>query len=122
MLKFLEDLKKKQNKEDVINRRQAKKRVEVRDRTIETETPSKVKKVELEISEKEVKDDENVGTYDFIKINTLLLLLRLPTLFSYTFFSAAVKKWTYQAKMSRRLKAVLKQSRIALKMVNFVTL
>lgn len=68
MLKFLEDLKKKQNKEDVINRRQAKKRVEARDRTIETETPSKVKKVELEISEKEVKEDENVGTYNLIKL------------------------------------------------------
>ncbi|RZC37193.1 protein phosphatase 1 regulatory subunit 12B-like, partial [Asbolus verrucosus] len=60
MLKFLEDLKRKQNKEDVLNRRQAKKRAEAQDRTIETETPSKVKKVELEIAEKEEKEEDNV--------------------------------------------------------------
>ncbi|XP_044270883.1 protein phosphatase 1 regulatory subunit 12B isoform X5 [Tribolium madens] len=59
MLKFLEDLKKKQNKEDVLNRRQAKKRAEIQDRTIEIETPSKVKKVEVEI-EKEEKQDDNI--------------------------------------------------------------
>lgn len=61
MLKFLEDLKKKQNKEEVLNRRQAKKRAEVQDRTIETETPIKVKKVEVEIVEKEEKEEDNIG-------------------------------------------------------------
>ncbi|XP_068898720.1 protein phosphatase 1 regulatory subunit 12A isoform X6 [Tenebrio molitor] len=60
MLKFLEDLKKKQNKEEVLNRRQAKKRAEVQDRTIETETPIKVKKVEVEIVEKEEKEEDNI--------------------------------------------------------------
>ncbi|XP_015833003.1 protein phosphatase 1 regulatory subunit 12B isoform X2 [Tribolium castaneum] len=59
MLKVLEDLKKKQNKEDVLNRRQAKKRAEIQDRTIETETPSKVKKVEVE-AEKEDKEEDNI--------------------------------------------------------------
>lgn len=62
MLKILEDLKKKQNKEDVLNRRQAKKRAEIENRTIETETPNKVKKVEVEIAEKEEKDD-NIGMF-----------------------------------------------------------
>jgi hypothetical protein len=61
MLKFLEDLKKKQNKEEVLNRRQAKKRAEVQDRTIETETPIKVKKVEVEIVEKEEREEDNIG-------------------------------------------------------------
>jgi protein phosphatase 1 regulatory subunit 12A len=60
MLKFLEDLKKKQNKEEVLNRRQAKKRAEVQDRTIETETPIKVKKVEVEIVEKEEREEDNI--------------------------------------------------------------
>ncbi|XP_063909989.1 protein phosphatase 1 regulatory subunit 12B isoform X4 [Zophobas morio] len=57
MLKFLEDLKDKQNKEDVLNRRQAKKRVELQDRTTETETPSKVKKVEVEVNKEEKEDN-----------------------------------------------------------------
>ena len=61
MLKFLEDLKDKQNKEDVLNRRQAKKRVELQDRTTETETPSKVKKVEVEVNKEEKED--NIGKF-----------------------------------------------------------
>ncbi|XP_050511386.1 protein phosphatase 1 regulatory subunit 12B isoform X4 [Diabrotica virgifera virgifera] len=48
MLSTLEDLRKKQNKEDVFNRRMAKKRADINDRNLESETPTKVKKVELE--------------------------------------------------------------------------
>ncbi|KAJ8929370.1 hypothetical protein NQ314_017951 [Rhamnusium bicolor] len=61
MLTYLEDLKKKQNEEDVRIRRQAIKRTEIDDRTLEAETPSKVKKLEVEIApEKEVKANELV--------------------------------------------------------------
>ncbi|CAG9833093.1 unnamed protein product [Diabrotica balteata] len=48
MLSTLEDLRKKQNKEEVFNRRMAKKRADINDRNLESETPTKVKKVELE--------------------------------------------------------------------------
>lgn len=63
MISYLSDLRKKQNKEEVITRRQAaKKRTEVQDRQLEAETPSKVKKVELEITESEdIKHSENIG-------------------------------------------------------------
>nr|CAI5849979.1 unnamed protein product [Callosobruchus analis] len=52
MLPYLEELRKQQNKEEVYNRRQAKKRAEVR--SIESETPSKVKKVEASPNNEEV--------------------------------------------------------------------
>ncbi|XP_045462263.1 protein phosphatase 1 regulatory subunit 12B isoform X2 [Harmonia axyridis] len=57
---YLEDLKKKQNKEDLTMKRQAKKRVELQDRIIETDTPSKVKKVEVEITEPNEKMNDNI--------------------------------------------------------------
>ncbi|CAH0546537.1 unnamed protein product [Brassicogethes aeneus] len=64
MFRHLEQLREKQNRED-INRRQAKKRAEKLDRTSEAETPSKVKKIEVEITAPEVppvdnKIDENI--------------------------------------------------------------
>ncbi|CAH1112486.1 unnamed protein product [Psylliodes chrysocephalus] len=58
MLPFVEELRKKQNKEEVFNRRMAKKRVDVNDRNLESETPSKVKKVDIG-SENESKVIEN---------------------------------------------------------------
>ncbi|VEN35591.1 unnamed protein product, partial [Callosobruchus maculatus] len=65
MLPYLEELRKQQNKEEVYNRRQAKKRAEVR--SIESETPSKVKKVEapqnneeVEVPEPQVEDVEEI--------------------------------------------------------------
>lgn len=63
MCDFLEDLKKKQNKEEVAKRRQAKRRTEVPERAAEAETPIKLKKVEVEIEGKEVKHSENIGEY-----------------------------------------------------------
>ncbi|XP_025836907.1 protein phosphatase 1 regulatory subunit 12A isoform X2 [Agrilus planipennis] len=57
MFRFLDDLKKRQNKEEVLQRRQAKKRAEMQDK-VETETPSKVKKVEVAIEEG-VKNNNN---------------------------------------------------------------
>ncbi|KAK9891463.1 hypothetical protein WA026_014695 [Henosepilachna vigintioctopunctata] len=67
----LEDLKKKQNKEDVMLRRQAKKRVEAKDRIIEAETPSKVKKIEVEIKEPIDKHNDNIEKKN--KVNSLLI-------------------------------------------------
>lgn len=61
MCRYLEDLKKKQNKEEVANRRQAKRRTEVPDRSADAETPNKVKKVEVEIGGHEGKHNENIG-------------------------------------------------------------
>lgn len=61
MCRYLEDLKKKQNKEDVLNRRQAKKRTEIPDRPAEAETPNKLKKVEVEIGGKIDKINDNIG-------------------------------------------------------------
>nr|CAH7741538.1 unnamed protein product [Callosobruchus chinensis] len=65
MLPYLEELRKQQNKEEVYNRRQAKKRAEVR--SIESETPSKVKKVEapqkneeVEVPEEQAEDVEEI--------------------------------------------------------------
>ncbi|XP_074029943.1 myosin binding subunit isoform X2 [Leptinotarsa decemlineata] len=58
MLSYLEGLKKKQNKEDVFNRRMAMKRPDICDRNLESETPSKVKKVESS-NEIEPKVNEN---------------------------------------------------------------
>ncbi|CAG9770586.1 unnamed protein product [Ceutorhynchus assimilis] len=49
MLGLLEDLKKKQNKEEV-SKRKAKKRVETQDRTIEPDSQTQVKKVKVEIT------------------------------------------------------------------------
>ncbi|KAG5883939.1 hypothetical protein JTB14_003758 [Gonioctena quinquepunctata] len=46
MLSYMEDLKKKQNKEEVFNRRMAIKRTDICDRNLDSETPSKLKKVE----------------------------------------------------------------------------
>lgn len=61
MCDFLETLKKKQNKEELAKRRQAKRRTEVPERPAEAETPIKLKKVEVEIEGKEVKHNENIG-------------------------------------------------------------
>ncbi|CAG9822336.1 unnamed protein product [Phaedon cochleariae] len=63
----LHELKKKQNKEEVFNRRMAKKRPDVGDRNLESETPNKVKKVER-ASEKEPKISENTETQN--KLNS----------------------------------------------------
>ncbi|XP_045462271.1 protein phosphatase 1 regulatory subunit 12B isoform X9 [Harmonia axyridis] len=68
---YLEDLKKKQNKEDLTMKRQAKKRVELQDRIIETDTPSKVKKVEVEITEPNEKMNDNIEKKN--KMNSLLI-------------------------------------------------
>lgn len=59
MLGFLDDLKKKQNKEEV-NKRKAKKRAEEEVNTIETDSQSQVKKVKVEITggNEEIKDNE----------------------------------------------------------------
>lgn len=57
MYKFLEELKQKQNKEEVMNRRQAKMKLEVLDKNADNETPSKVKKVELEIEGEKIHAD-----------------------------------------------------------------
>ncbi|XP_049819414.1 protein phosphatase 1 regulatory subunit 12A-like isoform X7 [Aethina tumida] len=63
MFRFLEELKKKQNADEVMNRRQAKKRAETR--ASDAETPTKLKKVEVEITGADdsapiKKNDENV--------------------------------------------------------------
>lgn len=63
MYKYLNDLKKRQNKEDVVNRRQAKKRAEMQDRHMDAETPTKVKRVDVEIEAKDEKKEENVGKF-----------------------------------------------------------
>ncbi|KAF5304118.1 hypothetical protein FQA39_LY01903 [Lamprigera yunnana] len=60
MFRYLEELQKHQNKEEVINRRQAKKRNEI---PTETETPTKLKRVEVEIEEKE-KNSSDIGGMD----------------------------------------------------------
>ncbi|XP_017780065.1 PREDICTED: protein phosphatase 1 regulatory subunit 12A [Nicrophorus vespilloides] len=62
MYKFLEELKQKQNKEEVMNRRQAKMKLEVLDKNADNETPSKVKKVELEIEGEKIHAD--IGTME----------------------------------------------------------
>lgn len=58
MLSTLEDLRRKQNKEDVYNRRMAKKRTDINDRNLESETPSKVKKVEADNDTKVIENTE----------------------------------------------------------------
>lgn len=60
MFKYLLDLRDRQNKEEV-NIRKAKKRSEVQDTALDTETPSKVKRVEVEIEKEEKNVDENIG-------------------------------------------------------------
>ncbi|KAK5642427.1 hypothetical protein RI129_008594 [Pyrocoelia pectoralis] len=57
MFQYLEDLQKNQNKEEVLNRRQAKKRSEI---STEPETPTKLKRIEVEIEEK----DKNILEID----------------------------------------------------------
>lgn len=76
MFRHLEDLKKRQNKEDLLNKKQAKKRAEAKARQPESEieTPSKVKRVEVEIDddlEKEVNviPNDTVGKYCINIIN-----------------------------------------------------
>lgn len=51
MFRLLEDLKKRQNKEELLSKKQAKKRAEAKSRQpeAEIETPPKVKRVEVEI-------------------------------------------------------------------------
>lgn len=58
MFRHLEDLKKRQNKEELVNKKQAKKRAEAKGRKEDTEaeaetTPTKVKRVEVEIEGQE---------------------------------------------------------------------
>lgn len=60
MFRYLEDLQKQQNKEEVLNRRQAKKRTET---PAEAETPTKLKRVEVEIEEKEKSASEIGRSY-----------------------------------------------------------
>lgn len=62
MYNYLCELKKKQNKQEVINRRQAKKRAEVQDRHVDVETPTKLKRVEVEIEGK-VEKENSVGEF-----------------------------------------------------------
>lgn len=59
MFRYLEELQKRQNKEEVLNRRQAKKRLEI---PAEAETPTKLKRVEVEIEEKE-KSATEIGKF-----------------------------------------------------------
>lgn len=63
MYKYLNELKKRQNKEEVMNRRQAEKRAEMQDRHTDAETPTKVKRVELEIEAKDEKKEESIGKF-----------------------------------------------------------
>ncbi|XP_060534769.1 protein phosphatase 1 regulatory subunit 12C isoform X7 [Cylas formicarius] len=62
MLGVLEELRKKQNKEEV-SKRKARKRLETRDRTIETDAESRVKKVKVEIAteDEEIVVNENIA-------------------------------------------------------------
>ncbi|XP_050511390.1 protein phosphatase 1 regulatory subunit 12A isoform X7 [Diabrotica virgifera virgifera] len=72
MLSTLEDLRKKQNKEDVFNRRMAKKRADINDRNLESETPTKVKKVELEGTKviRNIEKKNNLNANNEITTNT----------------------------------------------------
>lgn len=76
MCRYLEDLKKKQNKEE-LNRRQAKKRTEIPDRPAEAETPNKLKKVEVEIGGKTDKISDNIGKYNFLYLSVLFGVLAI---------------------------------------------
>ncbi|KAJ8983841.1 hypothetical protein NQ317_016446 [Molorchus minor] len=78
MLSYLEDLKKKQDKDEVMNRRQAKKRIETHNRPTEAETPSKVKKVEVEISTEEKNETKVSDHIDLIKSSDLIGENELP--------------------------------------------
>lgn len=69
MLSHLEDLRKKQNKEEV-NRRQAKKRSD--DIIPEAETPIKVKKVEVP-PENEIKADITSGEFEICLHRRIIL-------------------------------------------------
>ncbi|CAG9862077.1 unnamed protein product [Phyllotreta striolata] len=61
MSPYMDELRKKQNKEDVFNRRMAKKRVDVNDRNLESETPNKVKKVDVKVeNESKVIEDTDM--------------------------------------------------------------
>lgn len=73
MCDYLENLKKKQNKEELAKRRQAKRRTEVPERSTEAETPIKLKKVEVEIEGKETKHNENIGEYRELEIYCLIV-------------------------------------------------
>lgn len=76
MYKFLLDLKARQNKEEV-NKRQAKKRTEGQNRTLDAETPTKVKRVELEIENKEEKSDNNAIGKLFLYVEIYHYFIRL---------------------------------------------
>lgn len=60
MFRCLEDFQKRQNKEEVLNRRQAKKKMEV---PCDAETPTKLKKIEVEIEEKQSKNVSEIGEF-----------------------------------------------------------
>lgn len=65
MLVHLEELKKRQNKEELLNKKQAKKRAENKTRQLEDETPPKVKRVEVEIENQELSKDTNSTVGEF---------------------------------------------------------
>lgn len=72
MYRLLEDLKKRQNKEELLNKKQAKKRTETREPEIES--PPKVKRVEVEIEGGEIEKESNVTTNNTVGELSLLLL------------------------------------------------
>lgn len=98
MLRLLEDLKKKQNKEEV-NKRKAKKRAETQDRTIEPDSQSQVKKVKVEITggpEENTKSNE-IGEFMTINLRYFLGDCALGNLFykfiKYLFFELFKAKY-----------------------------
>lgn len=62
MFRHLEEMKKRQNKEELLNKKQAKKRSEAKTRQLEDETPPKVKRVEVEIEGTNVDKETNITT------------------------------------------------------------
>lgn len=74
MYNYLSELKRKQNKQEVLNRRQAKKRVELPDRHVDVETPTKLKRIEVEIEVKEDDKENSIG-----KLRELRLFGRFPS-------------------------------------------
>lgn len=58
----LDELKKRQNKEELLSKKQAKKRAESKTRQLDDETPPKVKRVEVEIEGTDLTKETNVMT------------------------------------------------------------
>lgn len=109
MFRHLEEIKKQQNKEELLNKKQIKKRAEAKGRQpdAEPETPSKVKKVEVEIEEQENEKEntcnmtENaVGKLGIIININLKLFWSLINMFS---SHAALKaKWKFHQVIVRQ--------------------